>query len=806
MPKAIPDGPRQEHVLLALEELHSGIERPQSLRGAVGLFTSRRQFESRVARLLDAQRKRVVKLGGRGKLLIAMFSLVIATVGALGTVTLATAQGSDAPSEPEQAPSERAKGPSDYEKKKNKLLGGPTLRGEGKHREMLLRGRVFDVDGDPARGFELVAKAYKSRLGRDALTAKVEGSEFEIWVPIGGSHWFYVELAATAKNGGSRVSDGIGNRELRQAATKGIDLRLVPTNRRVEVSVTHNGAQVANAHVNAELGGNMLLQSSTDAEGKATFQLSEGEKLAQLTAWTDDFRIGGYSFGRKPRRDPFGAEFTIELDNCRDQTVRFLDADNSPVPDVPFELVLGTGKPNYNFAAVPSTFPYCRMRTDKKGEATCRWFPDWETHGAYIEIIDPRWAVAVRNNDLKTDDDGALVMPLKRRIPRKPLVGKVTAERFPIGGLLVEIKSFQGEEEGRSDHVYAFTDEAGNFTADCIPGATYTVCVNDGQLQSNMIALIPYELDTGKSNLAELSVAEGNPIEIQVTSGPRREPMRNQWVYVRQLHHYKWIEDGKEKSGQGARDFPVYTGDDGVAHARALAGSELRINVYAGEWRSEKRKVTVQEDGVTRVEFHRKVAEEREVTGRLLAPPNLDTELAGAEIVFGSIDGETDERREMAADAEGRFVFKTKAIQLGIFAYTKDGKAAGVAKPESSGGTIELQLKPTMDLHGQLLGKNDEPLASHAVRVAPRVSGKKDFNKSFATSFEARAFETKTDERGNYTLKNLPSEFELTLRADPIDDSKREVYLDDFYLRVGEQRPPMVSRLARASKPDDGTD
>lgn len=276
------------------------------------------------------------------------------------------------------------------------MLGGPTLRGEGKKREMLMRGRVFDVDGEPAREFELVAKAYKSRLGRDTLSAKVEGSEFEVGVPIGRSHWIYVELAATAKNGSSRVFEGIGNRELREAATEGIDLRLAPTDRRVEVSVTHNGAQVANAHVNAEIGGDMLLHGKTDAKEKATFQLSEGEKLDQLTAWTDDFRIGGYSFGRKPRRDPFGAEFTIELDDCRDQTIRFLDADNSPVPDVSFELVLGTGKPNYNFAAVPSTFPHSRTRTDKNGEATCRWFPDWEMHGAYVEINDPRWAVAVR--------------------------------------------------------------------------------------------------------------------------------------------------------------------------------------------------------------------------------------------------------------------------------------------------------------------------------------------------------------------------------------------------------------------------
>jgi hypothetical protein len=95
--------------------------------------------------------------------------------------------------------------------------------------------------------------------------------------------------------------------------------------------------------------------------------------------------------------------------------------------------------------------------------------------------------------------------------------------------------------------------------------------------------LITYELDTGKSNLAELKVAERNPIEIRLTSGPRNEPMRNRSVYVRQEHRYTWIEDGEQKSGTGSRDYPVFTDNQGVARARALAGSELRVTIYAGD-------------------------------------------------------------------------------------------------------------------------------------------------------------------------------------------------------------------------------
>ena len=656
-----------------------------------------------------------------------------------------------------------------------------------------MAGRPADMNSSP--------HVYSGHVGRDVLPATVEGNEFEVWVPVGGSHWFRTQLVATADNGNRRAVKGMGQYELRKAALEGVDLRLTST-RSVEISVTHHGAPVASAHVSAQLSESLLPTTKTNGYGKATFRLREGEKLEQLTAWTDDYRIGGYSFIRKPHRDPAGDEFTIELDDCRDQTIRLLDAgDNSPVPNVPFELVIGT--PNFNFAAGPATFPHSRMTTDQQGEATFRWFPDWETHGVYVEIKDPRWATAVPHGNWTTGDDGALVMTLKRRVFRKPFVGKVTSDHFDVSGLFVEIKSFQGEEVSRPDYVYAFTDEGGNFTADIIPGATYTVCVNDGLLLSHMIDVIPYEPDTGDASMPLLEVREGSPIEIRVTSGSRRVPMRNQCVYVRQSHRYNWFAGGRKRSAQGARDHYVYTGDDGVAHAQALAGTEVQVSVYAGPWRSELQHVTVKEDGVTLVEIHRKVDTQREVKGRLLAPPDGDVELAGAEIVFGSIDGEIDERQVVTADAEGRFAFKTKAIQLGVFAFTTDGKAAGVAKPENLDRPIEIHLQPTLDLKGQLLGEHDEPLASHAVHVSPRVSGMRDFNKSFATSFHTMSFEAKTDANGYYTLKNLPTELEMTLRAASIDCPDYDSILDEFSLVAGDQRPRMVSRLRRLSSPDD---
>jgi hypothetical protein len=111
------------------------------------------------------------------------------------------------------------------------------------------------------------------------------------------------------------------------------------------------------------------------------------DKLSQLTAWTDDYRIGGYSLDRGPPRDPMGDKFSIELDRCRPQTIRIInDEDQSPVPNLGFVLTIMTGPPDYQF---PGETPDRAMRTDANGEAVYRWFPDWKRHHSYVEITDP---------------------------------------------------------------------------------------------------------------------------------------------------------------------------------------------------------------------------------------------------------------------------------------------------------------------------------------------------------------------------------------------------------------------------------
>ncbi|MEM9658660.1 MAG: hypothetical protein AAF961_09895, partial [Planctomycetota bacterium] len=440
------------------------------------------------------------------------------------------------------------------------------------------------------------------------------------------------------------------------------------------------------------------------------------------------------------------------------------------------------------------------MKTNDAGEATFRWFPIWETHGAYVRVADPNWVMTIK--DLETADDGALVMKVKRRVARKPLCGKVSAEGSNVAGMLVKIGSYQGEVQYFSDHVFAFTDAEGNFRANIIPGSTYCVHVDDAVAVSDTIDLIPYEPDTDRSNVAELKLLKGELVEIHASAGPSRAPMRNEWVYVREGHRFSWYENGERRNGTAGRGFGVNTNDEGVAVVRAPAGAELEISVNAGEWRSEEKTVNVQAGAVTTVEFHRAFDVERTVVGQLVAPPGIAVDLANAEVTYGSLDGNTDEEETVRADAQGRFAIETKASLLGFFGYAADGSAAGIAKPENLDDPVELVLAPTANLQGRLLGDNDEPLAYHTVRVSADVVGIPDSSKTFSTSFAGRRFEARTDANGAYTFENLPTRLDMTLQAEPIDGSDYDAYLDDFILMPGEKAPPLVSRLSAPEEPE----
>jgi hypothetical protein len=669
------------------------------------------------------------------------------------------------------------------------------LDGAGKDLRIRVHGEVLDESGVPANDCKVVVRV-KTNFGTTDLPAVVERNQFQFWVPVGEAGWFNVHLHAASADGRRVVSEAISGFEVRRAAIDGLKLTVKPPERTVFVRVVDQGKPVPDAFVVAEVVG-APLTARTNGMGFARFPLQNRDKLYQLTAWTHDYRIGGYSFNRDPPRDPSGSKFTIELEPCRPQVIRIINAeDKAPIPNLDFVLTVGTGAPNYQF---PGSTPGCEMKTDDKGEAVYRWFPDWKTHGSYVEIVDPRWVKVAKEKPADAADDttdGAILVRIRksRFETRKRVVGQITSTESNVAGFFVEMWSFQGEEERRSDVRYAFTDENGRFAGDYLPGSTYCIYVNDARFVSNIIDLIPHEPAADKINTPSLTISKGQPVEVTVTSGPAKAPVAHQWIQLETPHDYLWRENGTTRNGAGSRRWEVTTDERGRAHTFALPGEKIRGSIYTPEWRANE-SVDVKTDGATKLEFHREIAHARKIVGRLLIVGDVEADLDGAVIEIGSVDGQTRERKMCSANERGEFEFESKASQLGFYARTQDATVAAVEVIDRLDQPLELHLKPTGELRGQLLGKEDLPLERHAVHASLHVSGMRDFNKPFPTSFLAATFDAETDSEGNYTLSGLPSEVSLDLTADPIDGPARESYLQDFYLVPDESRSRTISRL-----------
>ena len=664
------------------------------------------------------------------------------------------------------------------------------LDGSGKDLRIKVAGKVLDENGTPANGYKLDAR-WETSFGERALPAAIEGNRFEFWIPVGSpGWWFRLHVNATSTDGSQVARKTMLDHEIRQAATNGLILQLKKPERSVEVTVLANGQTVPAAFVAAEFEAKRFTGKTNDA-GIATFQVMNRDTLSQLTAWTNDFKIGGYSFNREPPRDPRRAKYAIELDKCRSQTIRIInDKDKAPVPNLNFSLIVGTGEPNYQFVG---RTPDCELRTNKNGESVYRWFPDWKKHGSYIEIRDQHW---VRAADAEMTDGTMVVRIRKSQFDnRKHIIGRLTSAGGNVAGFFVSIESFQGEEKNYVDRLYAFTDERGEFAADYLPGATYCLCINDDRFVSNIIDLIPFEPTLDKTNAPTLNVSPGQPLEIVVTSGPAQQPIANQAISLETPHSYSWREGGQTENGLGGRRWSVATDEQGKAYTFALPGNEIKGSIYTPDWQSSEA-VRVKLDGSTKLEFHRKVATKRRIVGRLVRAGTIDSDLNDAVVQIGSVDGETNEQSTITANADGEFDFESQASRIGIYARTKDAKAAAVSIVERLDEPIALRLKPTGEFRGQLLGKEDAPLRGHSVRASLSV-GKPDYSKPGPTSFYVATFDSKTDSEGKYTLTGLPYEAALRLRADSIDGSGQDNYLDEFYLVPNESRPLHISRLWR---------
>jgi len=662
------------------------------------------------------------------------------------------------------------------------------LRGSSKDLQLCLHGEVVDSDGRPATGLQ-VAGNMNASISDQSLNASIDRNKFKLWIPVNQTRLGFVWLRASSADSDRVAYVKFNNYRLRQAAIDGLKLTLQSPTRQVAVKVTDQGQPVSGATVNADLGYGMELRSTTDAKGIARLALLPQQELTQLSAWTDDHRIGGFQFHQKPPRDPDANEHSIELSKCRDQKVRLVTEDGAPVPGVRFSVETATPSPYYNYIGSADHF---RMTTDAAGEAVYRWFPDWPEVHFYAVVNETKW---ILESDRKIID-GVAIYTLKERKPRKRITGSVISKGTTTGpgGFCVELHSFQGDRERRSDSPSAFSDPDGKFAVDILPDATYSAYVQDERWVGKIIDFVPYESSIDKLTLPELEVAEGQPVEVIVTSGRNKEPISNLTVSFHREHRSSWHEKGELRSGIGGPQWWATTDGSGKATTRTLPG-KLTASIYSPRWRAEKT-IDVVADKPVQITLHREIGDKRTVTGQIVLDPDSQNNLADVEVRVFSMDGNYEDEQSLKCNARGVFSFDTFATEVGIFASTQDGKAAGSTVTDKLAAPIEVRLLATAQYRGQLLAAGGQPAVSHPVRARVRLEGKQVDN-SRSKIVDVKRIETKTDQHGEYTLAGLPAQMRVELVADAIDGSQDRVYLRKIYLEPNETRPHTVTHLTK---------
>uniref|UniRef100_UPI003568E443 thioredoxin family protein n=1 Tax=Stieleria sp. TaxID=2795976 RepID=UPI003568E443 len=565
----------------------------------------------------------------------------------------------------------------------------------------------------------------------------------------------------------------------------GVTLQAERPSRTVTFTLQHAGKRVAKANVRVRLDSGVELSAVADDDGVAEFTLLSHETISAVTAWSQNERIGGYQFSRKPMRDPTADSHTIELFQCRPCPIVVKDIDGQPLSGVQLELNVATAPPEYNFIGTPDDV---HLVTDDQGVAVYPYFPQIDAPYTYVDLHDEDWRRVEG-----TFEDDRFVLTVKKSVDRATVNGRVSGDDVFPGGFDVRLGTFQAEEEGRLEYVYAITDPDGSFSVDVLPDATYCVFVNDEQWVTPTIDLIPSQSDSQNQNALALNLIKGIPVRVRLTAGRDATPMQDVRVLFRSRHQFSWQENGEKRSGSLGPNSDGNTDDQGMVRMLVPPG-ELEVNAMSSDWRANQ-EIVVKPDAPNEIHLHRELDKAVAVRGTIV-PWSDAVELKYASVQIGAIDGQSGDGFSVKTDSDGRFEFETKATKLAAVAFSDDKQFAGSVVIKDLEQPVQIQLYPTKSFRGQILDGQGQPVVSHPVRASIRVSDGTVFGSGFPTTFFLPSIERVTDQQGRYRFDALPCKTEILVSTDPLDHAPNQFRsIDTIYLLPDDEREEVVTRL-----------
>ncbi|MEL7500448.1 MAG: thioredoxin family protein [Planctomycetota bacterium] len=564
--------------------------------------------------------------------------------------------------------------------------------------------------------------------------------------------------------------------DMRRLCAEGLKVTLEPR-RSISIRVLDDGQPVSNARV---FGRQSVM---TNSNGVAIVNASPNDR--RFSAIAPDGKVGILRFSDLTPEQIRKDEFQIDITNGVRQTIRAIDDNGNPVPDV---MIMPQSR-DRSIELIPTKgFP---ITLDDRGETEVTWLPNLPTSPrASIRVVGKTWQAL---GDEKTPDVWTVKL---KRLVRKQITGRVELPAGVKGGFQVRLTSFDHPTDRRVDQLYTTTDDQGNFVANVLPGAVYCAFAIDSRWSSSFWDGVIVKED-GTAQQPVITLSPGLPIRIVATQGPGESPMANTSISVSRSHGFRT----KDASGNARAEWPVETDENGVAVAFASPG-RLDVSIRNSNF-NDRKTIKVEEGSKNEVKFHRKNVDSQSISGKLNPPAGSSVSTAGANVFVEASDGKFHFSSKITASNQGEFELQGMGDRFAVLAMTADKKAAGFSFCDVKGaGDLSIDLAPTLPYRGLVLDQDGQPLADCKVVMTVRLTDSlgKDLRFSAVTKTMTELNST-TGSNGQIEFPTTPVGVSLVLRIDDarVKDAAQR-YLGERMLLPEDDRPRETFRLGLTSQ------
>jgi hypothetical protein len=561
------------------------------------------------------------------------------------------------------------------------------------------------------------------------------------------------------------------------------------------VRVTSDGKPVAGAEVVANASDD-LPAALTGGDGLARVPLPAGGKINWLVALHPTLGVGGHQFGFATKLPTSGGHFELALVPPKPHTVRVVDVEGRPVPDLTCVVESVNWAKNW--------FPMrrlemARFKTGADGNGVLGWIPS-DLRSVIVRPLDERWKM----DDCKTGQ-GLTTVKVRRL---EAVQGRLRMpERVSAEGLTISADGMGGESNWPHNTKGRVRGD-GSFTIYLAAGDAYAVQLTDPKWASDAwTGILPR--DTAPPAI-DLVAYPATPLSVRVTRGPRHEAVGNAWILMRSRHTLFWKgSQGRSLVVQPGIQNGLYT--DGLGRARFSVGKgDYSLFMATGKWRDE-RSITVGSHQPVQVAFDRAWTDKRTITGRLLFNHKPHQASAAAIVrAWRTAKNEVATRLESVATGtiqpDGRFTVELDADSVCLYAVDPQARLAAFGKISGETSAIDLQLVPMGSYSGVVVDESGKPLADHAVQLI--------YDGADLPTHDIVFQSTTCDERGRFKLDAVPARAPLEIYTGTPANARETAFSMrakrfqsdgelDFYLDPGEARENV--RLVAITRSADGS-